>query len=117
VLDIFEEEDLLNKNKPKQERLKNRVIERFADHKYCGEVRSIGFITAVELVKDRKTKEPFDWRERIGFQIYRKAFEKGALLRNLGDVIYFMPPYVITQAQIDELVDIAFDSVVEVLGG
>ncbi len=116
VLDIFEEEDLLNKNRTKQERLKNKVIERFADYRYCGEVRSVGFITAVELVKDKNTKEPFDWKKRIGFQIYRKALERGALLRNLGDVIYFMPPYVITEDQIDELVDIAFSSVVEVLG-
>ncbi|AEA33384.1 adenosylmethionine--8-amino-7-oxononanoate transaminase [Hippea maritima] len=116
VLDIFEEDDLLNKNRSKQDRLKNRVIEKFSNYKYCGEVRSIGFITAVELVKDKITKEPFNWKERLGFKIYRNALKKGALLRNLGDVIYFMPPYVITKKQIDELVNIAFDSVVEVLG-
>ena len=116
VLDIFKEEDVLNKNKPKQEYLKNKVIERFKNYKYCGEVRSIGFMTAVELVNDRKTKEPFDWRKRLGFRIYRKALEKGVLLRNLGDIIYFMPPYVIKKNEIDKLVDIAFESVVEVLG-
>ncbi len=116
VLDIFSDEDILNKNKPKQEYLRNRVAERFSDYKYCGEVRSIGFITAVELVKDKKTKEPFGYKDKLGFQIYRKALKKGALLRNLGNIVYFMPPYVIEKDDIDRLVDIAYESVTEVLG-
>ncbi|MEO2068946.1 MAG: aminotransferase class III-fold pyridoxal phosphate-dependent enzyme, partial [Desulfurobacteriaceae bacterium] len=115
VLKIFEEENILEKNKEKYSYLQQRVKEAFEDYSFCGEVRYKGFIVAVELVKDRKTKEPFDWRKRIGFQIYRKALEKGALLRNLGDVIYFMPPYVITKEEIDKLVDIAINSTKEVL--
>ena len=116
VLNIFEEENILEKNKEKYQYLQKRVKERFLNYKFCGEVRYKGFIVAVELVKNRENKEPFDWKERIGFQIYRKALEKGALLRNLGDVIYFMPPYVIEFDEIDKLVDIAYSATKEILG-
>jgi adenosylmethionine-8-amino-7-oxononanoate aminotransferase len=116
VLNIFEEENILEKNKEKYQYLQKRVKERFSNYKFCGEVRYKGFIVAVELVKNRENKEPFDWKERIGFQIYRKALEKGALLRNLGDIIYFMPPYVIELDEIDKLVDIAYSATKDVLG-
>ncbi|MGA1863198.1 adenosylmethionine--8-amino-7-oxononanoate transaminase [Deferribacter thermophilus] len=116
VLNIFEEENLLEKNKEKYEYLYQKVLEYFSGYKYCGEVRSKGFITAVELVEDRKSKKSFDWKKRVGFQIYRNSITKGALLRNLGDIIYFMPPYVISFDEIDKLVQIAYESTIEVLG-
>jgi adenosylmethionine-8-amino-7-oxononanoate aminotransferase len=73
-------------------------------------------VSAVELVKDKNGKIPFESGLRTGFQIYRKAVENGALLRNLGDIIYFMPPYVISKDEVETLVGIARDSVDEVLG-
>jgi adenosylmethionine---8-amino-7-oxononanoate aminotransferase len=48
-------------------------------------------------------------------RIYREALKRGALLRNLGDIIYFMPPYVITEGEIERLVDIAHCSMKAVL--
>ena len=64
-------------------------------------------IAAIEFVKDRKSGERHDWRERRGLRAYQYALSQGALLRPIGNVIYLMPPYVITPEQIDWLAGIA----------
>ncbi len=116
TLRIFQDEDALARNKPKAARLRARVEEAFADCGHVGEIRSLGFVCVVELVQNPRTRAPFDWRARTGFRIYREALKRGALLRNMGDLIYFMPPYVIEEAEIDRLVRIARDATREVLG-
>lgn len=117
TMDIFRDDDVLAANAPKAALLARLARERFEGHPNVGEVRSTGFITAVELVADRETKAPLDWTRRTGFQIYRAALRRGVLLRNLGDLLYFMPPYVITPAEIERLVNVAAESLHEVLGG
>jgi adenosylmethionine-8-amino-7-oxononanoate aminotransferase len=62
-------------------------------------------------VEDKSTKKPFDWQQRVGYKIYRIALEKGVLLRPLGNVIYFMPPYVVEEEDIDLMVRVAFESI------
>jgi adenosylmethionine---8-amino-7-oxononanoate aminotransferase len=74
---------------------------------HVAEVRQHGMILAIEMVKDRRTRKPYDFRERRGLMLYRHALERGALLRPIGNVVYFMPPYVITPEEIDLLADIA----------
>lgn len=69
----------------------------------------MGMICAIELVKD-KSKEPFDFKDRIGYKIYKIALENSLILRPLGNVLYFMPPYIITNQQIDEMINIALFS-------
>ena len=64
-------------------------------------------ILAIEMVKDKATREAYDFRERRGLRVYRHALERGVLLRPIGDVVYFMPPYVITPEEIDLLADVA----------
>lgn len=115
-LRIFKEENVVEANRPKAARLARAVRERFAGHPNVGEVRTTGFITAVELAQDRASLKPFPWQARTGFRISRAAIARGALLRNLGDVIYFMPPYCITDQEIETLADIAREAVREVLG-
>lgn len=116
TLTMFEEENILETNKPKQEHLLRYVTEKFSGHKNVGDIRSLGFITCIELVDDPATKTAFDWKERVGFRIYQAALKRGALLRNLGDCIYFLPPYIITEDEITTLVDIAHAATVEILG-
>ena len=70
----------------------------------------MGMICAIELVKDKKSKEPFDFKDRIGYKIYKIALENSLILRPLGNVLYFMPPYIITNQQIDEMINIALFS-------
>jgi adenosylmethionine-8-amino-7-oxononanoate aminotransferase len=103
TLDIFRDEDVLARNRPKAELLARLVRERFGGHPNVGEVRSLGFVTAVELVAERETKAPLPPEQRTGLQIYRAGLKRGLLWRNLGDVLYFMPPYVIGEDEIDLL--------------
>lgn len=94
----------------------NKIIkEKFLNHKRVGEVRSIGLINAIELVRDKKTKEAFDSNLRIGYKIYKKALKKGVLLRPLGNVIYFNPPLIIDKKDMDFVVDVAYQCMSEVL--
>jgi len=68
-------------------------------------------ILAIEMVRDKATKTPYDWRERRGLHVYRHALKEGVLLRPLGNVIYFMPPYVITEEQIHQLARVAREGI------
>lgn len=116
TLRIFEDEDVINANRPKIAHLQAAVRERFAGGRHVLDIRSTGWITAVELSADPATMTPFDGRDRTGFRIFQEAVKRGAWLRNLGDTLYFMPPYVITPEEIDRLADIALESVEAVLG-
>lgn len=76
-----------------------------------GEVRSLGMLTAIELVSDPDSKAGFPFEERVGYQIYQRALKKGLLLRPLGNVLYFLPPYCITEAQMDTMVSVCFECI------
>ncbi|HHY05027.1 MAG TPA: adenosylmethionine--8-amino-7-oxononanoate transaminase [Thermoanaerobacterales bacterium] len=110
---IFEEEKVLEKNKAKGELIKKLTLEKAKDHPHVGEVRNLGMITAIELVKDKKTKEGFPWEERVGYEIYKIALKKGLLLRPIGNVLYFLPPYVIGEKEMHFMVDKCFESIDE----
>ena len=68
-------------------------------------------VGAIELVKDKETKEPFPSEERVGYQIYQIALEKGLLLRPLGNILYFMPPYVITKEEIRTMIHLTNEAI------
>lgn len=113
TLNIFRDEDIINKNREKSEYLRKKVESVLKDIPYVGEYRQLGMIGAIELVKDKDTKEPFEGEKRVGYNIYKRALKKGVLLRCLGNIVYFMPPYVITEEQIDFMVNVAKESIVE----
>ena len=113
VLRIFKEENILEMINKKGEYLRKRAQELFLNHKNIGEYRQIGMIGALEFVKDKDSKELFPSEERVGYEIYKIALKKGALLRPLGNVIYFMPPYIITEEEIDNMLRICKESIDE----
>ncbi|MEW6332003.1 MAG: adenosylmethionine--8-amino-7-oxononanoate transaminase, partial [Pseudomonadota bacterium] len=106
TLDIFRDDDVINRNRTLAEHMR-RTTAALAEHPHVSEVRQRGMILAIEMVKDKKTREAYPWQERRGLAVYRHALARGALLRPLGDVIYFMPPYVIKTEEIDFLAEIA----------
>jgi adenosylmethionine-8-amino-7-oxononanoate aminotransferase len=110
TLDIFRDDDVLNRNRKLATHMA-RATAALADHPHVAEVRQTGMILAMEMVQDRKTRAPFPWQERRGLAVYRHALEHGALLRPLGDVIYFMPPYVITMEEIDFLAEVTREGI------
>lgn len=115
VLDILEEGTVLNKAHENAIYFNNIINEKFLNHKNVGEIRHIGLINAIELVKNKAAKEPFDSKLRTGYQIYKKALKRGVILRPLGDVIYFNPPLIIEQQDMDYAVNTAFECMNEVL--
>jgi adenosylmethionine-8-amino-7-oxononanoate aminotransferase len=86
-------------------------VAHLADHPNVGDIRQHGMTMAIEMVKDRKTKEPFPWQERRGIRVYQHSLTREALLRPLGNVVYFMPPYVITEEQIRHLAQVATEGI------
>ena len=112
-LELFEKRNVLGELSRKIESLR-KGLERFRVLPHVGDVRQCGFIGAVELVHDKRTRQPFPYERRMGATVCRGARDKGVLLRPLGDVVYFIPPYCITQSQLQRLLDAAFESIAEV---
>jgi len=115
-LDIFRDENILDRNRQLAQHL-YRATESLAEHPNVADVRQTGMILAVEMVQDSKTRRPFPWQERRGRRVYEYALERGVLLRPLGDVIYFMPPYVISESEIDLMTDVAREGIVRATRG
>ncbi len=106
TLDIFRDDDVINCNRALAAYM-GRAVAALTDHAHVAEIRQTGMILAIEMVQEKKSRKPFPSEERRGLLVYRYALEHGALLRPLGDVIYFMPPYVIKTDEIDWLAEIA----------
>ena len=115
VQKVLREDDIINKAQVRAKYLNNKLKEKLLDHKNIGEIRNIGLINAMELVSNKNTKEGFDSKLRMGYQIYKKALQRGLLLRPLGNVIYFNPPLIINEEEIDKAVDLCVSSINDIL--
>ena len=110
TLDIFRTDDVLTRNRALSAHLGQRVRE-LEFHPHVAEVRQHGMIAAVEVVREKVSRQPYPWQERRGLRIYRHALSRGVLLRPIGTVVYFMPPYLITPEQIDLMVEVAREGI------
>ena len=104
-LDLFEKKGIIEKNKLKSKYIKEQLM-CMNSHNNVGDIRQTGMINAVEMVKDKHKRIPFDWKERRGIKAYKYALENNVLLRPLGNVMYFMPPYVIKKNEIDHVINV-----------
>ncbi|HHT9125142.1 MAG TPA: adenosylmethionine--8-amino-7-oxononanoate transaminase [Candidatus Brocadiia bacterium] len=114
-IEIFEKEKVLEKLKPKIQFLEQRLRE-FATLMHVGDVRQCGLIAGIELVRDKETKEPFTWEERISVKVSLEARRRGLFIRPLGNVIVIMPPLCIGIDQLSRMMDIIFESIRQVIG-
>jgi adenosylmethionine-8-amino-7-oxononanoate aminotransferase len=79
-----------------------------------GDIRQVGLVAGIELVKDWQTREPFDMRQRVGFRVCDAMARRGVLTRPVGNVIVLIPPYCVTPAQIKKIIQALAESVEEV---
>ncbi|MEJ2695682.1 MAG: adenosylmethionine--8-amino-7-oxononanoate transaminase [Candidatus Sulfobium sp.] len=109
-LDIFEKEGTL---KRLQSRIKllERGLREISRLKHVGEARNRGFMAGVELVKDRPTKEPYPWEEKMGWRVSMHARGKGVFIRPLGNVVVIMPPLNISEQDLRRMLDVIGESI------
>ena len=101
-LDIFEKEKTLEAMQPKISLLREELA-KIARHPHVGDVRQKGFMVGIELVKDKKTREPYPLEEKRGIRVCMEAREHGAIIRPLGNVIVLMPPLSISVTELKKL--------------
>lgn len=116
TLAIFRDDPVLERNRALAAHLSKRLAP-LRDHPHVADVRQHGMIAAVELVADKRSRRPFPMQERRGLRVYLHGLQHGALLRPLGNVIYFMPPYVVTEEHLDHLVEVATQGIAEAVKG
>ncbi len=108
-LELFNEEGSLDRVH-RLERLYHERAASLRDHPHIGEVRILGGIMALELVRDREQRAADGYLDRVGPELTAQFLDRGLLLRPLGNILYFMPPYVITDDEahwaIDQIDDV-----------
>jgi 4-aminobutyrate--pyruvate transaminase len=104
AIKIYEEMDLIGHVGRVGPHLQKR-LQGYADHPLVGDVRGVGMIAGIEVVKDKKTREAFDPEVKIARKVGDHGEQHGVLMRIIGDRVVFSPPLIMTEAEIDELMD------------
>ncbi len=104
TLDLFDEQQTLAGVQTRALELAE-LLRPLAAMQHVGSVRQRGLIAAIELVRDKRTAEPWPWSERWGHRVCAAALQRGVWLRPLGNVIVIMPPLSINQPELKQLVD------------
>ena len=116
MMDIVENEDFVGQAQTKGKHLLVKLKEALADHPHVGEVRGLGMMCGVELVKDKATKEMFDASDGIGAKVHAETVKRGMFSRVRGDCYCVAPPIVTSESTIDDIASILGDSVEAALG-
>src|SRR5690606_38734730 len=112
ALSIFESDDVLARNRATAARMA-ALAEPLASHRHVADMRQTGMIVAFELTRAGDRATPFDAASRLGRPAYRAALERGVVLRPLGDILYWMPPYCIDDAQLELLATVTAEVIEE----
>ncbi|MBE0425588.1 MAG: adenosylmethionine--8-amino-7-oxononanoate transaminase [Nitrospirae bacterium] len=112
-LDLFDKEKVLEGLKFKIEILET-WLKDVLNLRHTGDVRNAGLMAGVEMVKDKNTKEPYDWAEKMGWRVAYQAQDKGVFIRPLGNVIVIMPPLAISDQNLNQLLRVIKEAIVAV---
>ncbi|QQN65412.1 aminotransferase class III-fold pyridoxal phosphate-dependent enzyme [Bradyrhizobium diazoefficiens] len=117
VLDIVEKERLSDRARIVGGYFQRRLKERFAQLEIVGEVRGVGLLAGIEFVADRQAKRRFDPCLKLGARISKAARDRGLIARAMphGDILGFAPPLVVSESEIDEIVDLAYQATKQVM--
>jgi 4-aminobutyrate--pyruvate transaminase len=103
TLKIYEERNILTHVRRVAPRMQAGVRSR-NDHPLIGDARGVGLIGAVEIVRNKATKESFDPKAGVAAFLVRRAQHHGVILRNMpGDIVAFCPPLIVSESEIDEM--------------
>ena len=102
--------------------MKERLEELQKDHPIVGDVRGMGLMLGIELVKDKNTKEPFPPDAKVAAAVTREAMQRGVIVYPgtgtadgiVGDHILMTPPYIMTREHVDELISVLDQSITTV---
>jgi adenosylmethionine-8-amino-7-oxononanoate aminotransferase len=111
-LRIFQTDDVLARNRGTALRMRALASE-IAAHRHVADMRQTGMVLAFELTEGGDKRTPFDPARRVGLRAYRAALARGVVLRPLGDVLYWMPPYCIDDAQLQLLAQVTAEAIEE----
>ncbi len=111
-LEILEQDRVLERNRATAARMAE-LAAPLAELPHVAEVRQAGMILAFELTRNGDRRTPFEPALRVGLRAYRAAIARGVLLRPLGDVLYWMPPYCVDEAQLALLAQVTREAIEE----
>ena len=114
-LRVIEEEGLVERVDALGRRLRDGLARAIGDHAHVGEVRGLGLLAGVEIVADRATRAPFDGDRQVAAKLRADMAGRGLVTRVLDSVICLAPPFVTSDVQIDQIVDIVSGSINAVL--
>ena len=105
-LDIIDRENLIDNARDVGARFQRAMHEAFDDHPLVGEVRGVGLLAALEFVANRKSRERFDSKARVGPRVANGCLENGLIARAMphGDILGFAPPLIVTESDVEEIV-------------
>ena len=104
-LAIFREEDVLARLRGQIDHMVQLLAARLAPLAHVGEIRQCGFIAGIELMADPSQGKAFPWEAQTGARVCVAAREHGLLTRPVGDTLVLMPPYCITDAELERAVE------------
>jgi adenosylmethionine-8-amino-7-oxononanoate aminotransferase len=98
-------------------RLHKGLQQALGDHKHVGDIRGgKGLLAAVELVEDRGTKAPFGADKKVGPRVLAEMTKRGVITRARVEHIFFAPPLIVSEEQVDRLVSVTRDAIKAVTG-
>ena len=109
-LELFEREKVVEKLAPKIQFLKE-TLTQFNQLNHVGDIRQVGFMVGIELVRDKKTRAPYELKEKIGIRVIQEARRMGVIIRPLGNVIVLMPPLAIEIKTLKRLLHVVYQSI------
>ncbi|WP_353928770.1 adenosylmethionine--8-amino-7-oxononanoate transaminase [Desulfofundulus kuznetsovii] len=114
-IELFEKENLLAALQPKIELL-HRKLGGFWELPHVGDIRQRGMMVGIELVADKKTKQPYPREEQVGHRVILEARRRGLVIRPLDNVIVLMPVLAMSEEELNQVLEITYESIAVVTG-
>lgn len=113
-IELYRKEKTLQKMEKKIDVLQ-KGLDRFNDLPHVGNIRQLGFMVGIELVKDKESGEPFPLEEKVGIKVIQEARKRGVIVRPLGNIVVMVPHLSFSQREIRTLLNNVFESISTVL--